>query len=60
MPYIRKDKCVYKKNPDGSSGEKVGCSDSAEQAKQYLKKLYSIEEMIKEEIAEILKERRKK
>ncbi len=28
MPYIidRKNKCIYKKNPDGSRGNKVGCT----------------------------------
>ena len=44
MPYTRRGKCVYKKNPDGSRGEKVGCSDSEEGAKQYMKKLYSLDE----------------
>jgi len=45
MPYTRSGKCVYKKNTDGSRGEKVGCSDSEEEAKQYMKKLYSLDEM---------------
>jgi len=31
--------CVYKKNPDGSRGEKVGCSDSEEKAHAYLQRL---------------------
>jgi len=39
-PYRQKGKCVYKKNPDGSLGKKVGCSKSAEGAKKYLKALY--------------------
>ena len=58
MPYLRSGKCVYKKNSDGSKGEKVGCSDSVEKAKQYLSKLYSIEEIIKEEIEKLLKEKK--
>ena len=41
MPYIRDGKCVYKKNKDGSRGEKEGCSDSIEKAKDYLKALYA-------------------
>jgi len=32
MPYIRKGKCVYKRN----TGKKVGCSDSIGKAKKYL------------------------
>ena len=39
-PYRQKGKCVYKKNQDGSIGEKVGCSQSTEGAKKYLKALY--------------------
>ena len=27
MPYIASGKCVYKKKPDGSRGEKVGCTE---------------------------------
>jgi hypothetical protein len=38
MPYERKGKCVYKK-----TGEKVGCSNSIEKAKSYLKALYAQE-----------------
>ena len=41
MPWIRDGKCVYKKNKDGSRGEKEGCSDSKEKAKDYLKALYA-------------------
>ena len=44
MPYIRKGKCVYKKNSDGSHGEKVGCSETEDKAKRYLKRLYAVEE----------------
>jgi len=36
MPYIRKGKCVYRKD----TGKKVGCSSSIEKAKQYLKALH--------------------
>ena len=43
MPYVRDGKCVYKKNKDGSKGEKTGCSDSVSMAKQYLKALYAQE-----------------
>jgi hypothetical protein len=36
MPYIRKGKCVYRKD----TGKKVGCSSSIEKAKDYLKALH--------------------
>jgi hypothetical protein len=36
MPYIRKGKCVYRKD----TGKKVGCSSSVEKAKKYLKALH--------------------
>lgn len=39
-PYIRKGKCVYHENPDGSAGGKVGCSKDVATAKRYLKALY--------------------
>ena len=39
MPYVRREKCVYKKD----TGEKVGCSPTEEKAKRYMKKLYSLE-----------------
>ena len=58
MPYKRVGKCVYKKNPDGSKGKKKGCSTSVEKAKKYLKKLYSIEEIVREELSKLLKERK--
>ena len=45
MPYTRSKNCVYKKKADGSRGEKKGCSDSEEEAKQYMKRLYSLGEM---------------
>tara|TARA_B100000686_G_scaffold344173_1_gene426321 strand:+ start:264 stop:440 length:177 start_codon:yes stop_codon:yes gene_type:complete len=54
MPYKRDGKCVYKKNPDGSRGKKKGCSKSVAKAKKYLKKLYSVEEIIKDELNKIL------
>lgn len=43
MPYIRKGKCVYHKHPDGSLTKK-GCSSTEEKAKNYMKKLYSVED----------------
>tara|TARA_R100001126_G_scaffold76564_1_gene45426 strand:+ start:433 stop:609 length:177 start_codon:yes stop_codon:yes gene_type:complete len=58
MPYKRVGKCVYKKNSDGSKGKKKGCSTSVEKAKKYLKKLYSIEEIVREELSKLLKERK--
>ncbi len=54
MPYKRVGKCVYKKKRDGTKGEKVGCSQSVEKAKKYLKKLYSVEEIVREEIKRFL------
>ncbi len=44
MPYSidRKNKCVYKKNPDGSRGKKVGCTKGS--LKKYLAALYVNEE----------------
>ena len=39
MPYIAKGKCVYKKNKDGSAGEKVGCTDGP--VDDYLAALYA-------------------
>jgi hypothetical protein len=56
MPYERKGKCVYKKG----ASKPVGCSKTVEKAKAYLKRLYSVEEIIREELANILKERGKK
>ena len=44
MPYIRIQKCVYKKNKNNSRGKKVGCSKTVPKAKKYLKKLYSLKE----------------
>lgn len=43
MPYMRVGNCVYKKNPDGSRGEKRGCSDSAEMAEAHMRALYAHE-----------------
>tara|TARA_Y100000592_G_C5374378_1_gene270189 strand:- start:4 stop:183 length:180 start_codon:yes stop_codon:yes gene_type:complete len=59
MPYKRIGKCVYKKKPDGSKGKKKGCSTSVEKAKKYLKKLYSVEEIVRQELIKILQERKK-
>jgi len=42
MPYVRRGKCVYKKD----SGDNVGCSDTEEKAKKYMKKLYSVERRV--------------
>ena len=43
MPFVRKGKCVYRRNPDGSLTKK-GCSKTAKKAKNYQKKLYSTSE----------------
>lgn len=53
MPYIidRKNKCIYKKNPDGSRGKKVGCTKGS--LKKYLSALYASENTLK--LKEILK-----
>lgn len=37
MPYIRKGKCVYRKD----TGKKVGCSTTVAKSKEHLKALYS-------------------
>jgi len=39
MPYMKKGKCVYKKNQDGSKGKKVGCTEGS--VDDYLKALYA-------------------
>ncbi len=39
MPYMKKGKCVYKKNKDGSQGKKVGCTKGS--VDDYLKALYA-------------------
>lgn len=57
MPYKRVGKCVYKKKRDGSKGKKVGCSANVEKAKKYLKKLYSIEEIVRDEIKKLLQDK---
>ncbi len=65
MPYVRCGKCAYKGKKCSTKGEKVGCSDSIEKAKLYLKALYAntnenIEEntmsITKEELLQIIKE----
>ena len=65
MPYVRCGKCVYKGKKCSTKGEKVGCSDSIDKAKLYLKALYantneSIEEntmnITKEKLLQIIKE----
>ena len=52
MPYRRRGKCVYKKG----SKKPVGCSKTIVKAKAYLKKLYSVEEIVREELKNFLKE----
>ena len=41
MPFITEGKCIFKKNPDGSKGKKVGCTEG--NVKAYMKALYSAE-----------------
>ena len=60
MPYMRVGKCVYKKTQDGKKGKKKGCSKTVAKAKKYLKKLYTIDEIIREEIKNYLQERKNK
>ena len=48
MPYMIDGLCVYKKNKDGSKGEKKGCSETKEMAEKYMRKLYSIDESLQE------------
>tara|TARA_A100001011_G_scaffold362629_1_gene411846 strand:- start:1746 stop:4124 length:2379 start_codon:yes stop_codon:yes gene_type:complete len=54
MPWVRDDKCVYKKKSDGSRGEKKGCSDTVTKAKKYMKRLYALGEIDEAEEAELL------
>lgn len=51
MPYIRKGKCVYRKD----TGKKVGCSKTTYKAKKYLKKLYMVESIFNETFNVIMK-----
>jgi hypothetical protein len=39
MPYLHEGKTVYKKNPDGSKGKKVGTAKGS--VKDYLAALYA-------------------
>lgn len=41
MPYMLEGNCVYKKNPDGSKGKSMGCSENAEKAKAHMRALYA-------------------
>lgn len=41
MPWRRKGLCVYKIKPNGSLGEKVGCSETTAKARAHLKALYA-------------------
>ena len=59
MPYKRVDKCVNKKKRDGSQGEKKGCSKTVAMAKRYLKALYAVDEIVREELKKFLQERQK-
>ena len=59
MPYKRVGKCVYKKKRDGSQGKKKGCSKTVAKAKKYLKALYAVDEVVREELKRFLNERRK-
>lgn len=43
MPFVRKGRCVYKRESDGSL-KKKGCSETESGAKDYQKKLYSVSE----------------
>lgn len=53
MPYKRVGKCIYKELTNGKlSKDPVGCSDSIEDAKKYLKALYASE--MKENLNEAL------
>ena len=54
MPYKREGKCVYVKK--AGSWEKKGCSDTVEKA--YLRKLYSVEEIVREEIKKFMNEKK--
>ena len=55
MPYMRDGKCVYKKKRNGGKGKKKGCSKTVAKAKKYLKKLYMVDEVIRQEIKNYLK-----
>ena len=59
MPYKRVGKCVYKKKRDGSKGKKTGCSKTVAKAKKYLKALYAVDEVVREELKRFLEERQK-
>lgn len=58
MPYKRVGKCVYKKKRDGSLGKKTGCSKTVSMAKKYLKALYAVDEIIREELNKLLQNKR--
>jgi hypothetical protein len=62
MPYKRVGKCVYKKLTNGKlSKDPVGCSDSIEDAKEYLKALYASEmkENLNEELSPEIQQKAK-
>ena len=53
MPYIAKEKCVYKKSKTGNKGAKIGCTKG--DVKQYLRALYAADKQAaKNELAEII------
>jgi hypothetical protein len=41
MPYVRVGRCVHRRNYDGSTGAKIGCSRTVAEAKEYLKAKYA-------------------
>ena len=45
---------MYKKKRDGSTGKKKGCSKTVSMAKKYLKALYAVDEIIREELNKLL------
>ena len=58
MPYVVRDKCVYKKGKDGNPGKKVGCTKGS--VKKYLAALHAnaneslSHDMTEEKIKEII------
>ena len=45
---------MHKKKRDGSTGKKKGCSKTVSMAKKYLKALYAVDEIIREELNKLL------
>ena len=46
--------------PISKKGKKKGCSKTVAKAKKYLKKLYTIDEIVRQEIKNYLQERKNK